>query len=363
MKGVFLMKKIVSVLLVCIMCFALVSMSACGGTNGKTTINVFNWGQNISDGSDGYTDIIAEFEKQHPDIKVNYTTYATNEELYTKLSTGGVSYDVIIPSDYMIARLAEEGYLLELNFENIPNYELVDDTFKNQSYDPDNKYSVPYTWGTVGIIYNSRHVAEPTGWDVLWDENYAGKILMFGNPRDAFAIAAARLGYSFNTEDEAELRACADLLREQKPLVQQYVMDEIYDAMENEEAWIAPYYAGDFLMMHDNNPDLAFYLPENESFNAFIDAMCIPSCAEHKDEAETFINFITSPEISGANMDWIGYGSPVSAAKEFMDAGMATDPVVYPSAETLARGEAFAKLSTKATQLMDSLWLGVTTSK
>ena len=357
------MKKIVSVLLACVLCFALVSMSACGAEGDKVTINVFNWGQNMSDGSDGYTDIVAEFEAAYPNIKVNYTTYASNEELYTKLSTGGVSYDVIIPSDYMIARLAEEGYLQELNFDNIPNYELVDDSFKDQAYDPDNKYSVPYTWGTVGIIYNSKYVAEPTGWDVLWNEEYAGKILMFGNPRDAFAIAQARLGYSFNTEDEDELRACAELLREQKPLVQQYVMDEIYDAMENEEAWVATYYAGDFLMMQDNNPDLAFYLPENESFNAFIDAMCIPTCAEHKDEAETFINFITSPEISGANMDWIGYGSPVSAAKEFMDAEMAADPVVYPSAETLARGEAFAKLSAKATQLMDSLWLGVTTSK
>ena len=172
---------------------------------------------------------------------------------------------------------------------------------------------------------------------------------MIDNSRDAFAIAEARLGYSLNTEDPDELRAAADLLREQLPVLQAYNMDGMYDLMENEEAWIAPYYAGDAMMMIDENPDLAFYLPEEETFNIFIDAMCIPASAEHKEEAELFINFLTSPEISGGNMDYIGYGTPVSAAKEYMDPEMATNPVAYPDEETLANGESFIALSDEAT--------------
>ena len=258
----------------------------------------------------------------------------------------------------MIARMINEDMLLPLDFENIPNYELVDEQFKNQPYDPNNEYSVPYTWGTVGIIYNTKYVdeADVGGWDLLWNEKYADKILMFSNPRDAFAIAEARLGYSLNTEDPDELQAAADLLAEQTPVLQQYVMDQIYDLMDNEEAWIAPYYAGDCMLMMSENPDLAFYLPEEETFNTFIDAMCIPTCAENKYEAELFINFVTSPEISGGNMDYIGYGTPVSAAKEHMDPEMAASTVAYPDEATLARGESFGALSDDAQRLMDNLF-------
>ena len=330
--------------------------SGCGSD--KVTLNVYNWGINIADGTDDYIDVVALFEEAYPDIDVNYTTYEDNESLYTRLKNGGVSYDVIIPSDYMIARMINEDMLLPLDFENIPNYELVDEQFKNQPYDPNNEYSVPYTWGTVGIIYNTKYVdeADVGGWDLLWNEKYADKILMFSNPRDAFAIAEARLGYSLNTEDPDELQAAADLLAEQTPVLQQYVMDQIYDLMDNEEAWIAPYYAGDCMLMMSENPDLAFYLPEEETFNTFIDAMCIPSCAENKYEAELFINFVTSPEISGGNMDYIGYGTPVSAAKEYMDPEMASNPVAYPDEETLANGESFIALSDEATRLMEDLF-------
>ena len=213
----------------------------------------------------------------------------------------------------------------------------------------------------MGIIYNTKYVdeADVGGWDLLWNEKYAGRILMVGNERDAFAIAEARLGYSLNTEDPDELQAAADLLMEQKPLVQQYSMDNIYDAMDNEEAWIGVYYAGDCMLMMQENPDLAFYLPEQETFNVFIDAMCIPASAEHKYEAELFINFLCEPEISGGNMDYLGYGTPVSAAKEYMDPEMASSPVAYPDAETLARGEAFGALSVEAQQLMSSLWTDI----
>ena len=325
------------------------------------TLNVYNWGQNIADGSDDTMDIIAEFEARYPHIKVNYSTYDSNEALYTKLSNGGITVDVIIPSDYMIARLIHEDMLLELDFDNIPNYANIDDTFKNTAFDPENRYSVPYTWGTVGIIYNTKYVdeADVTGWELLWNEKYAGKILMFDNSRDAFGIAQYLLGYDVNTTDKEELRACAEKLKEQKPLVQQYVMDQIYSSMENEEAYIGVYYAGDCMMMMESNSDLAFYLPESQGFNLFIDSMCIPTCCQEKEAAELFINFLCDPEISGANMDYICYASPISAAKEFMDPYLAESDVVYPSKEVQANGSSYAYLPEEISRYVESLFMEV----
>ena len=329
----------------------------------KTVLNVYNWGMNIADGSDGTMDIIAEFERQNPDIDVRYSTYDSNEALYSKLKNGGVTVDVIIPSDYMIARMINEGMLLELDYSNIPNYEkYVDENFKNPAYDPDNKYSVPYTWGTVGIIYNTKHVDEADleqGWEILWDEKYADKILMIDNARDAFGIAQYLLGYSVNTTDREELLACVEKLKEQKPVVQQYVMDQIYTTMENGEAWIAPYYAGDAMLMMDSNPDLAFYLPQDQGFNLFTDAMCIPACAQEKEAAERFINFMTDPEISGANMDYICYASPISEARNYMEEYLATSEVVYPSKEVQAKGTSFNFLPEEVSREMDQLFMEV----
>ena len=325
------------------------------------TLNVQNWGQNIADGSDDTMDIIAEFERRYPNIKVNYSTYDSNEVLYTKLNMGGTPVDVIIPSDYMIARMIGEDMLLELDFENIPNYQYIDEAYRNTDYDPENKYSVPYTWGTVGIVYNTKYVdpADVTGWELLWNAEYAGKILMFDNSRDAFGIAQYMLGYDVNTTDKAQLEECADLLRQQKPLVQAYVMDQIYSSMINEEAWIAPYYAGDIMCMMDENEDLAFYLPENQNFNRFIDAMCIPTCAEEKEAAELFINFMCDPEISGANMDYICYASPISEAKNFMDESLAESPVIYPEESVLERGQGFQFLPEDISRYMESLFMQV----
>ena len=325
------------------------------------TLNVQNWGQNIADGSDDTMDIIAEFERRYPNIKVNYSTYDSNEVLYTKLNMGGTPVDVIIPSDYMIARMIGEDMLLELDFENIPNYQYIDEAYRNTDYDPENKYSVPYTWGTVGIVYNTKYVdpADVTGWELLWNTEYAGKILMFDNSRDAFGIAQYMLGYDVNTTDKAQLEECADLLRQQKPLVQAYVMDQIYSSMINEEAWIAPYYAGDIMCMMDENEDLAFYLPENQNFNRFIDAMCIPTCAEEKEAAELFINFMCDPEISGANMDYICYASPISEAKNFMDESLAENPVIYPEESVLERGQGFQFLPEDISRYMESLFMQV----
>ena len=325
------------------------------------TLNVYNWGQYIADGSDGSMEVIKEFETRYPHIKVNYSTYDSNEIMYSKLANGGITVDLIIPSDYMVARLISENMLLPLDFSNIPNYRYIDETFKNTSYDPDNLYSVPYTWGTVGILYNTKYVdeADVTGWELLWNEKYAGKTLMFGNSRDAFGIAQYLLGYDVNTTDKAELQACAEKLLEQKPVLQQYVMDEIFATMQNEEAWIAPYYAGDCLTMMGENENLDFYLPEEQGFNLFIDAMCIPTCAKEKEAAELFINFLCEPEIAGANMDWICYGTPLSAAKEFIDPEMVSDPVTYPDDAVLANGTSYAFLPEDISRYVESLFMEV----
>ncbi|MBE6980435.1 MAG: extracellular solute-binding protein [Ruminococcaceae bacterium] len=330
----------------------------------QITLNVYNWGQYIADGSDDSMEVIAEFEKRYPHIKVNYSTYDSNEIMYSKLSNGGITVDVIIPSDYMIARLIEEDMLLPLDFDNIPNYSYIDESFKNTSYDPENVYSVPYTWGTVGILYNTKHVdvADVTGWELLWNEKYKDKILMFGNSRDAFGIAQYLLGYDVNTTDKAQLQECADLLKAQKPILQQYVMDEIFATMQNEEAWIAPYYAGDCLVMMEENENLAFYLPEDQGFNLFIDAMCIPTCAKEKEAAELFINFLCDPEIAGANMDWICYSTPLSAAKNYMDPETVSNPVSYPSDEVLANGSSYAYLPEDISRFVESLFMDVRNS-
>ena len=356
------MKRLLSVVLLFVLLTALLPAQA-QAANETVTINVYNWGQYLSDGTDDYINVIEEFEAAYPNIKVNYMTYDSNESMYTKLKTGGSLFDIIIPSDYMVEKLIAENMLEPLDMANIPNFQYIDDSFRDPSYDPGSVYSVPYTWGGVGVIYNTKYVdeADTGGWELLWNEKYAGKILMFDNPRDAFAIAQLELGYDINTEDSTLLTLSANLLREQKPLVQMYVMDQVFDKMQRGEAWIAPYYAGDYLLMVEENPDLAFYYPE-EGFNLFVDAVCIPKGSEHKAEAETFINFLLSPEICGQNLEYLGYSSPSSAAKEYMDPEVASDPIAYPDEDTLARGLSFSSLSLEGTQEMNSLWLTVKTA-
>lgn len=351
-------KTIVCLLLVCVLAFSLMP-AACASNN---EITVYNWGQYISDGTDGSLDVIAEFEKE-TGIKVNYLTFDSNESMYTKLKTGGAAYDIIIPSDYMIGMLIEENMLEPLNFDNIPNYQYIDETFRNQAYDPENMYSVPYTWGTVGLIYNTQYVSaeDAASWNCLWNKDYAGKVLMFDNPRDAFAIAESILGFSYNTTDSAELQQAAELLKQQKDVVQSYVMDQIFDKMQRGEAWAAPYYAGDFLTMVEENPDLAFSYPQ-EGFNIFIDAMCIPKGCQNKEGAEAFINFLCRPDICAANLDYLGYSTPESAAKELMDPEVTSSPVAYPDEQTLSASESFSSLPIEATQTMNDLWLDVKTT-
>ena len=268
------MKKWISLCLIATMLLSL-CLSGCGGKKGLT-LNVYNWGEYISDGSEGSFDTVREVEKWYEEtygqkITVNYSTFASNEDMYSKISSGAVSYDVIIPSDYMIARMAKEGLLLPLNFDNIPNYQYIEDTFKGLYYDPDNQYSIPYTYGVVGVIYDANVVdeADTGSWDLMWNEKYSGKILQFNNSRDAFGTAMYKLGIDVNTTDKASWDKAYDELLTQRPLVKSYVMDEIYNMMESGEAAVGAYYAGDYFTMVDaqsENVDLQFYYPENTNF-------------------------------------------------------------------------------------------------
>ena len=322
------------------------------------TINVYNWGEYIANGTDESMDVNAEFTRR-TGIQVNYTTFDSNESLYSKLAGGGADSDIIIPSDYMISKLIDQGMLAELDFSNIPNFQYIDEEFRNPDYDPENKFSVPYTWGVVGLFYNTDYIEEEiTSWSALWDDRYAGKMLMFDNPRDSFAIAQFRLGQSLNTTDPEDWKAAAELLKQQKPLVQAYVMDQIFDKMESGEAWLGPYYSGDAAILVENNDNIKFVVPE-EGTNYFVDGICIPATSNRKEEAEEYIDFLCDPEIAGANMDYIGYSTPETAAKEYMDEEMVNSPIHYPDVETLARTQVFINLPDDTSKLVDKLWAEV----
>ena len=322
----------------------------------EITLNVANWGEYMSINDDECLDVNEIFEAL-TGIEVNYKTFASNETLYSKLLSGGATYDIIIPSDYMISKMIEENMLEKLNFDNIPNIKNVMPSFLNPQYDPNNEYSVPYLWGMVCIIYNTTMIDEEIdSWGALWDEKYAGNILMFNNPRDAFGIAQAYLGYSLNTQNKAELDRCASILKDQKEIVQGYVMDEIFDKLEGGSAAIGPYYVGDAVTMCDDNPDLTYVIPK-EGTNWFVDAMCIPTTAENKEAAEMYINFLCEAEIALANSDYVGYSTPNSAAYELLDDDVKADEKRYPSDEFLAEHtEDFVNLSPDTNEYMQSLW-------
>ena len=315
------MKKIIAFVLVLVLTAGV--FAGCGSKN-TLTLNVYNWGEYISDGSEGSFDTVREFEKWYEEtygqkVTVNYSTFASNEDMYSKIASGAVSYDVIVPSDYMIARMAQEGLLLPLDFDNIPNYSQIDETFRGLYYDPENLYSVPYTYGIVGVIYDANVVDEADigGWELMWNEKYSGRILQFNNPRDAFGTAMYKLGIDVNTTDKAAWDQAYQELLTQRPLVYSYVMDEIYNMMESGEAAVGAYYAGDYFTMVDaqaDNVDLQFYYPAETNF--YVDAMCIPSCAKNKELAEIFINYMLSEEPAVANALYTYYASPNSAVYE-----------------------------------------------
>ena len=320
-----------------------------------TELNVFNWGEYISDGSDGSLDVNKEFEKL-TGIKVNYQEFDSNEAMYGKLSSEAVSYDIIIPSDYMIDRLVSEGKLAELDFSMIDNYEYIADEYKNLPFDPENKYSVTYIVGMVGLIYNTTMVeGTPDSWEIMWDEKYAGDILTFNNPRDAFAIAQFLLGMDVNTTDEADWRAAADKLIEQNPVLQGRVMDAVFNKMEGGNAAMAPYYAGDFLSMQENNPDLAFVYPK-EGTNIFVDSICVPKNCRNYEAAMLYINFLLEPEVALANAEYICYASPNTAVMNNPEYTYAGNEILYPTEENTPEVQYFEDIDPNTRKLYNDLW-------
>ena len=332
------------------------SRDSLGGDTSSNVVNVYNWGEYIDES------VLKDFEAA-TGIKVNYQMYDSNETMYSKIAGGGANYDVVIPSDYMVARLIEEDLLAPLNFDNIPNFADIDPALKNPAYDPENLYSVPYMWGLMGVIYNTKAVDEADlgSWDLLWNEKYAGDILMIDNSRDAIGIALKRLGCSYNTTDENQVRQAVDLLVDQWPIVQAYVMDDIFQKLEGANAYIGTYYYGDYLTMYENNPDLGFYIPE-EGTNIYVDAMCILKDAPNKENAEAFINYMCSTQAGLKNCEAIWYSSPLLSVREELDPEIADDPYAYPDADIMAKCESYAGLPQNILDLYDSEWIRLKTT-
>ena len=321
-----------------------------------TRLHVYNWGEYISDGSEGSYDINAAFEEL-TGIKVIYDTYDSNESMYSIIKGGGASYDIVIPSDYMIGRMIEEDLLEPIDFSNIPNYRYISDAYRGLDYDPDDTYSVPYTCGRVGIIYNTTMIDEEDvkdeSWSLLWNDKYAGKILQFNNSRDGLATAQFYLGFDVNSTDTATWDGALSLLMEQKPMLQGYVMDEIFNKMESGEAAAAPYYIGDFFTMYWENEDLAFYHPK-EGTNRFFDAICIPKGSKNKEAAELYINFLLDPEIALENAEFICYETPNSAVIENPDYIEFLEEEMHEDAYELLYGESLADIPTQVFDNLDS---------
>lgn len=373
------MKKTVTIFLLCALLCAL--FTGCGSSSATTasgggtlTLNVYNWGEYISDGSEGCYDTIAEFEKWYQaeygqKVKVNYDTFSSNEDLYAKLSAGAVSYDVIFPSDYMIARMVKEDMLLELDFDNIPNISNIDDEFRGLYYDPDDRYSVPYVAGVIGIIYDANQVdeADAGDWNLLWNEKYAGSILQFNNPRDAFGTAMFKLGIDPNTTDKAEWDRAYDALMAQRELRYGLVMDEVFNLMESGETAVAVYYVGDYFMMLDaasDDVDLQFYAPTPTNY--YIDAMCIPKGCQNKELAERFINFMLNRDAAVANAEYTCDASPnrlVYTDEEYAEEmGEDAMSILYPGSgtfSTIYNEVAFRNLPQDILDYMNTLWENV----
>ncbi len=323
-----------------------------GVTGGDNQLIVYNWGEYLD------PDVIPMFEKE-TGIQVVYEEYETNEIMYPKIQSGAIAYDVVCPSDYMIQRMIENDLLAKIDFDNIPNIKNIGATYLEQSrqFDPENKYSVPYCWGTVGILYNKTMVKEPIdSWSVLWDETYKDNILMQDSVRDAFAVALKYIGASLNSTDLNELEAAKQLLIEQKPLVQAYVIDQVRDKMIGNEAAIGVIYSGEAIYTQMENPDLEYVIPK-EGSNLWIDSWVIPKNAKHKENAEAFINFLCRPEIAKMNFDYITYSTPNTAARELIeDPAIRNSTIAFPEAQELEHCETFRFLGDKYDALYNQLW-------
>jgi len=327
------MKKLICVVLV----ICLLGMLCACGANDKATLNVLNWGDYID------TKLLRQFEKE-TGIKVKYTTMTSNEEMMVKLSSADNIYDLCFPSDYVIEKLIEQDLLLEINKDNIPNMKNIDPRFLDLGFDPGNVYSVPYMWGTVGILYNTTMVNEPvTSWEILWDDAYEGKILMYDSVRDTIGITLMMLGYDINTRSSEEVEAARDALIAQKPLVRAYLTDDIKMEMINGSAALAVVYSGDAMACMAENEDLAFTVPL-EGSNVWFDNVIIPKTAKNVSEAEAFINFLCDAQVAATNSEYIGYSTPNAAALELMGSDYADDPTYNPPQEVLDRCAIFHDL-------------------
>lgn len=330
------MKKSIKYVLF-VLSIAIIGTVFTGCKKDENTLNVYNWGDYIA------PEVIEEFEEEYG-IKVNYSTFDTNEDMYVKVKSGGNSYDVLFPSDYIIEKMIKEDMLLKLDMNNIPNYKNIDEKFKNLDFDPDNEYSVPYMWGTLGIIYNKNAVTDKVeSWDILWDKKYSGQILMLNSQRDSIAISLKKLGYSMNSTDKDELQKAKEELIKQKPLVYAYVGDEVKDLMIGEEADIGVVWSGDAVYMMGENEKLDYVVPK-EGSNLWFDNMVIPSTSKHKKEAELFINFMCRPDIALKNTEYIGYSTPNKETFKLLSEEMKNDDVAYPKDESLENCEIFNDL-------------------
>lgn len=346
-------KRMTALLLAALMVLAL---AGCGGGNSgsEEVVYVYNWGEYIDES------VIPQFEEE-TGIKVVYDTFETNEAMYPIIEQGQAVYDVVCPSDYMIQKMIANDLLAEINFDNIPNIQYIGDAYMeaSQGFDPGNKYSVPYTWGTVGILYNPTMVDEPiTSWSVLWDEKYSGEILMQKSVRDAFAVALAYQGSSINSTDQDEILAARDLLIQQKPLVQAYVIDQVRDKMIGNEAAIGVIYSGEYLYCKEENPDLAYVVPEEGSCLWF-DSWVIPKNAENKENAEKFIDFLCRPDIALKNFEYITYATANTGAMEEIDEETLNDVGVFADQETMDRCEVFTWLGEETEAFYNECWTQV----
>lgn len=337
------MNKILKKSKIFVMISAVLSSSilfaGCGATSQSSSkvLNVYNVGDYIDE------ELINEFEEK-TGIKVQYSTYDTNEMMYQKVKSGSTKYDLVFPSDYMVQKMSREGLLKKINYNNIPNYKYVDKDFLKNAYDPTNEYSVPYMWGTLGIVYNKKMVKDKVdSWDILWNSKYRKNILMFDSVRDTMGVALKKLGYSMNTTNQDEINKAKDLLTKQKDLVLAYVNDDGKDRMVGNEAMMGIFYSGDVPMMVEENEDLAYVIPK-EGSNKWTDAMCIPKTSDNQDWAEEFINFLCDPDVNARNTEYIGYSTPIKKGWEQLPDDVKYDKSLYPDEEILSKCEAFLDL-------------------
>ena len=320
----------------------------------SNVLYVYNWGDYID------PELLTKF-KEETGIDVKYDVYDTNEILYKKLNSGNVSYYIVIPSDYMIEKMKNEDMLAKIDYSNIPNYKYIGEQFKKLAYDPTDEYSVPYMWGTVGIIYNTKRVSDPVdSWNILWNPKYKDQVIMPDSVRDAMAVAEKKLGYSLNTENLDQIEDAKKELMTQKKdgLILAYMVDQVKDAMVGGEASLAVAWSGDAVTMIERNPDLAYAIPK-EGSNKWFDAIAIPKNAKHKENAEKFINFLCDPENAEQNVEYIGYSTPNTAAYELLPEDIKNDKVAYPDEESLKNCEVFIDLPSKILRKYDEAWLEI----